>query len=38
MLILYILQQRALPLALFDARWKQRLPAVALAAEQLVVA
>jgi hypothetical protein len=37
MLILYILQQRALPLALFDARWKQRLPAAALAAEQALL-
>ena len=37
MLILYIVLQRELSLALFDPRWKQRLPAAALAAEQALL-
>ena len=37
MLILYILQQQELSLALFDPRWKQRLPAAVLAAEQALL-
>jgi hypothetical protein len=37
MLIVYILQQQELSMALFDARWKQRLPAAVLAAEQALL-
>jgi len=37
MLILYILQQRVPSAALFDPRWRQRLPAAVLAAEEALL-